>query len=164
MKQKVKCFPVILIMYRYQEVMTLDEKLWISDSRKTTVCIDSYEDGVFRGRFYDSDGTALCFGSLSRFLLMMEDLLKQAACPQPDTTHRSFSACLQQPCTAFPCSSIRAGALATFDLQILFRRHTSWQGVIVWQEQNLEQNIRSVLELILLMDSALRSPNGKAAG
>ena len=73
MKQKVKCFPVILIIYRYQEVMTLAEKLWISDSRKTTVCIDSYEDGVFRGRFYDSDGTALCFGSLSRFLLMMED-------------------------------------------------------------------------------------------
>lgn len=40
---------------------------------------------------------------------------------------------------------------------MIFRQHTSWQGVVIWLEQQMEQSFRSVLELILLMDSALRS-------
>ena len=36
------------------------------------------------------------------------------------------------------------------------RQHTSWQGVITWMEERMEQSFRSVMELILLMDSALR--------
>ncbi len=41
-------------------------------------------------------------------------------------------------------------------MRILFRQHTSWQGVAVWMEKKLERKFRSVLELIMLMDSALR--------
>ena len=48
------------------------------------------------------------------------------------------------------------GKVATFTIRVLFRQHTSWQGTILWLEKNMEQSFRSVLELILLMDSALR--------
>jgi len=47
------------------------------------------------------------------------------------------------------------GEQETFDVKILFRQNASWQGSVVWLEQKQEQSFRSVLELILLFDSAL---------
>ena len=142
----------------------LVQKLWVPASRKTTVCIDSYPDGVLQGRFYGPDGSAQSFPSLSRFLVMMEDMLELNCEPQSDTIHRSFSALLLPPGSGMDSASIRRGALATFELQLLFRQHTSWQGVLFWKEQRREQSFRSVLELILLMDSALREQEGLEAG
>ena len=49
------------------------------------------------------------------------------------------------------------GDVATFELKILFRQHASWQGTILWKEGRQEQSFRSVLELIHLMDNALRT-------
>lgn len=146
----------ILKPSRNREVITLVQKFWIPGNRKTTVCVDSYREGVLQGRFYSPDGSAQCFSSLSRFLVMMEEMLDLTNEPQSDTIHRSFSALLIPPDTGAPWHSKPRGELATFELQILFRQHTSWQGVICWREQHREQSFRSVLELILLMDSALR--------
>ena len=87
---------------------------------------------------------------------MMEGMLQQNNEPQSDTNHRSFSSLLIPMSTGTYRGDIYRGRLATFELQILFRQHTSWQGVILWRERNQEQSFRSVLELILLMDSALR--------
>ena len=53
------------------------------------------------------------------------------------------------------------GEAATFALRILFRQNASWQGSITWLEGEAEQSFRSVLELILLMDSALRGERGR---
>lgn len=154
----------ILVSSQQQEVRTLVQKLWIPENRKTTVCIDSYHNGIFQGRFYGPDRELRSFDSLSQFLIMMEDMLEQVNSPQSDTVHRSFTAFLQQTTAGLPPGRIRRGEKATFELQILFRQHSSWQGMILWQEQRREQSFRSVLELILLMDSALRDLEGKEAG
>ncbi|MBR4934676.1 MAG: hypothetical protein IKZ01_02260, partial [Anaerotignum sp.] len=45
--------------------------------------------------------------------------------------------------------------LATFELEIIFRQNASWQGNIVYVEQNLSSAFRSVLELFTLLDSVL---------
>jgi len=163
-KQNLKYPLCILIPSKQQEVRTLVQKLWIPENRKTTVCVDSYQDGIFRGRFYGPDREARSFGSLSQFLVMMEDMLEQTNSPQSDTTHRSFSTLVQQTAAVSGRSTIPRGDQATFELQILFRQHTSWQGQIVWKDQHREQSFRSVLELILLMDSALRGLEGREAG
>ena len=147
-----------------QEVRTLVQQLWIPEKRKTTVCIDSYEDRIFQGRFYGPDREERAFSSLSQFLVMMEQMLEQTNCPQSDTTRRSFCACLQQTACTIPRISIPNGKQATFELQILFRQHTSWQGTVLWQEQRRQQPFRSVLELVLLMDSALGDQEGRDAG
>ena len=139
------------------------QQLWIPEKPKTTVCIDSYEDGIFQGRFYGPDRDVQTFCSLSQFLVMMEHMLEQTSAPQSDTTRRSVSALLQQSSCRFPRSSIPRGKMATFELQILFRQHTSWQGVIVWLEKQWERSFRSVLELVFLMDSALRYAEGSGA-
>ena len=143
--------------------MVLVQKLWVPENRKTTVCVDSYEDGILRGRFYGVNQEAESFSSLSQFLIMMDEMLEDNQTPQSYTAPRRFSNCLELGPLVSKTGSVRRGMRATFELQILFRQHTSWQGILVWKEQGLEQSFRSVLELILLIDSALRDMSGKAA-
>ena len=140
------------------------QKLWIPEKRKTTVCVDSYEDGIFQGRLYGSDGMTRTFGSLSQFLVTMEQMLEHSDGPRSDTAHRSFSGILRKIASGCSQEPMRKGKTATFELQILYRQHTSWQGMILWKEKNSPQSFRSALELILLMDSALREQEEKEAG
>ena len=49
------------------------------------------------------------------------------------------------------------GKIATFQIQVLFREFRTWQGRIVWKEQNQEASFRSVLELMQLLDEILGS-------
>ena len=104
------------------------------------------------------------FDSLSQFLVMIEDMLEISNTPQADTARRSFSSLLQHSVSGLPQRGVRRGEKATFELQILFRQHSSWQGIVLWQDRNREQSFRSVLELILLMDSALRGLEEQSAG
>ena len=139
------------------------QDLWACQNRKITVCVDSYQDGILRGRFYGPEQRAETFDSLSQFLLKMDTLMEETRIPQAYTATRSFSQVLL-PQTSAPLSdNTQKGCCATFQLQILFRQHTSWQGILLWQEQQLEQSFRSVLELVLLMDSALRTAAGREA-
>lgn len=129
--------------------------------RATQVCVDSYQDGVLTGRLYNvvSDDPRI-FLSASQFLLQMEDLLDQLQFPQSFRAVRSFG----QPTALAPHKSkaLQAplkGKCATFEIRVLFRQNASWQGSVLWKEANLDQNFRSVLELLLLMDGALKSEN-----
>lgn len=138
-------------------------KPWIQESRRTLVCVDSYEGGILKGHFFDAYRQAERFDSLARFLIRMERLLDERQDPQSYTQARTFSSFLMPEEADAPSSAARRGQLATFELQILFRQHASWQGCLVWRETGMEQSFRSVLELVLLIDSALRSPDGRDA-
>ena len=132
------------------------QKVWTCENRKLTVCIDSYEDGVMKGRIFDADQTVTCFGSLVQFLQAVEAVLENQQIPQSYTSLRKFSELLQAG-EKGSSGQNRNGSKATFSLQVLFRQHSSWQGVIVWRERKKEESFRSVLELVMLMDSALRT-------
>ena len=135
-------------------------QLWVYDDRKTLVCVDSYDGGVMEGRFFSPRRGMERFSSLSQFLVRMESLLEESRVPQAYTSARSFSALLPQERAEVLPVDRRHGAKATFELQILFRQHSSWQGLVVWKDKKVEQSFRSVLELVLLMDSALRGMDG----
>lgn len=131
------------------------QQIWIPDNRTYLVCIDSYEDGILTGWFCSPCRDVDRFSSLTQFLLKMEALLDRNQTPQAYTTPRRFA----EPEISL-CDSIAVvprGAKATFDLKIIFRQHTSWQGILVWREKKLEHSFRSVLELVILLDSALRN-------
>lgn len=120
------------------------------------ICIDSYEDGILQGRIYNPHQEPVIFDSLSQFLIKMENLLDDLQHPQAYMSPRRFhTPVLQIEHVSTPLRPPK-GDKATFMLHIRFRQHTSWQGTIHWKEQHLEQSFRSVLELILLMDSALQ--------
>lgn len=134
--------------------------------RATQVCIDSYHDGVPVGRLYNqASHEPRPFRSASQFLLQMEELLDQLQFPQSFQTVRTFGEPVAKP-SVDPAEGAPSpqGELATFILKVYFRQNASWQGSVTWEEAGLDQNFRSVLELLLLMDDALRrAPEGRAA-
>lgn len=130
-------------------------RAWGNAYRTTTVCIDSYHSGELSGRFYNpylENGKE--FISLTQFLLEMEQALDSMDFPQSFTATRTFAS---PPVlkTGPPGAAYRPGRLATFAVRILFRQNASWQGSVVWLEEDREQSFRSALELILLMNNAL---------
>jgi hypothetical protein len=52
-------------------------------------------------------------------------------------------------------ASLTGQPIATFKINIMFRQNASWQGGIVWIENQSEAQFRSLLELIMLLDNAL---------
>jgi len=133
------------------------KNIWGPEGGRTLVCVDSYDRGILSGRIDSGYFYGEPFESLTQFLLKMEEELEDRQRPQSYTVPRTFSSQLMPPESGVIPASVRKGAKATFDLRILFRQHTSWQGVVRWQEQRQEQSFRSFLELILLMDSAMRA-------
>lgn len=135
------------------------QQVWVHECGKNIVCVDSYDDGVLKGCFYNPYQEVEHFASLSQFLIKMEQMLDERNVPQAYTSPRKFSVLLQ-PENRIPPTPTYKGAKATFELKVLFRQHTSWQGVLLWRERNAEHSFRSVLELVHLIDSALRSIEG----
>ena len=135
------------------------QQVWVDESRKILVCVDSYEDGVPRGWFYCPGQNGVYFASLSQFLLKLEDSLDERNLPQAYAPPKTFSLFLR-PEGGGVLPPNPKGAMATFELKVIFRQHTSWQGVLRWREQKAEHSFRSVLELVMLMDSALKSREG----
>ena len=123
--------------------------------RTIRLCVDSYERGVPTGRYYHPgmENEAHPFQSLMQFLSGAEDLMDEANFPQSFTAKRVFAPLPETKPNAVEAS--QTGQLATFVIRIMFRQHASWQGSVTWLEGGAEQTFRSVLELILLLDSAL---------
>lgn len=131
------------------------QQVWAGANRKITVCVDSYENGVLEGRFYNAYREMEQFKSLMQFLVGIEAALEEQQIPQSYTVLRKFFEHFPAGDSAVSSGRIQKGKIATFEMQVLFRQHTSWQGVLIWRDRKMEQSFRSVLELALLMDSAL---------
>lgn len=134
------------------------KKVWGEAYRVSTVCIDSYENSVPQGRLYNPHlAEGRVFSSLVQFLTEMEALLEDMNFPQSFTVARDFGAPVQKSAKFAPgAEELLQGKLATFNIRIMFRQNSSWQGSVTWQETNQEQVFRSVLELIFILDGALK--------
>ena len=131
------------------------EKAWGNAYRSTTVCIDSYEKGILAGRLFNPYlDTGQAFDSLTQFLFRMEQTLDRMNFPQAATAARSFADAPIE-CAPPPEAHFHTGAAATFVVKVLFRQNASWQGSLHWREEDQSESFRSVLELLLLLDSAL---------
>lgn len=131
-------------------------RLWGNEYRNTLLCIDRYEGRVPQGRLYNpSIPQGEEFHSLMEFLLKMEELLDGMHFPQPFMASRAFAPA-PDPIPGAPAQTgTQQGALATFQVRVIFRQNASWQGSVSWLEEGREESFRSALELLMLMDSAL---------
>ena len=124
----------------------------------TIICIDKYEDKRLCGRMYNSSNNdGHTFPSTIDLLLSMEATLEEKNLPQSYSCKRTFRPASERQVFEKTQTELREGKLATFSLRILFRQNASWQGSLYWHEGRQEERFRSVLELLLLMDSALTS-------
>ncbi len=125
--------------------------------RNTVVCVDSYNEKVMKGRIYNPyfEGN-IRFNGLMSFILAMEELLDEMKYPQAYEQRRSFEPPdIHMTDKGHELTDVR-GERETFGVKIFFRQNASWQGTILWKERGREQSFRSVLELVLLMNSALQ--------
>lgn len=131
--------------------------------RMTTVCMDSYENGVMAGWIYNPAlEQGRHFHSTMQFLLDMEQILSRTEFPESFTILRSFTPSSPH-ITGPPDIHDKTGRAATFVIRILFRQNASWQGSIRWIEGQTEESFRSVLELLFLMDSAMTRKEAEAS-
>lgn len=131
--------------------------------RTIRLCVDTYTDGVFAGRFFHPGavGGVQSFKSLSQLLVGAENLFDENKFPQSFEAKRSFVARTAHMADKIPELPRESGRLATFVIRLLFRQHASWQGLVTWVESKVEEPFRSVLELVLMMDGALKSCVGE---
>jgi len=128
--------------------------------RNIRLCVDQYLSGAACGQFYFPrlDQSARPFRSLGEFLVNAEQELDEVGFPQSYTAKRKFD----REASHIVNESVTlsgTGKLGTFDIRLLFRQHASWQGTVTWVESGDQQSFRSVLELLLLLDSALGDQN-----
>lgn len=140
----------------------MQKKLFANQYRATLVCIDTYENNILCGRLYNpslSGGES--FRSAMQFIHGMDKILNGMDFPQPFMETRSFSDVCGSSAIPAAKTEMHNGKLATFTIRVIFRRNASWQGSVSWLEGSREQNFRSVLELLLLMDGVLTAESKK---
>lgn len=122
--------------------MLLKSKMIPCQSREALVTIWSYQNGIVDGelRHPRLDGSVkLC--SLTQLVLLLNSLLDLETTPGSPL-----------PLVAGDESEREK---ETFRIQVLFREHYSWQGRLIWQDENREVVFRSVVELLQLFDEIL---------
>ena len=112
-------------------------------SREAVVTVLSYHDGVMNGYLQHPrlDGKEELH-SLSCLILLLNGLLDLEDCPG-------------KPLPLVPSADGGEEGIAVFRIQILFREHYTWQGRLIWQDENRESVFRSGIELIQLLDEIL---------
>lgn len=132
----------------------MDAKIWGRQYQSMVICVDSYDGGIPSGFI-----TNPClrepkpFHGTMQFLKAMERMLDDMECAEAHTFKTQYDAAAVG--VSVPEADRIRGKAATFAVQVIFRQNASWQGTVTWAERGKTTSFRSVLELIMLMDSAL---------
>lgn len=118
--------------------------------------VDDYTEKIVTGSvWFCNDERAHPFQGLMQLLLLLDSkaaLTSDKRCKRFAREERT-----DRETEAGKSADPRRGALATFRLRLLFRQNSSWQGLVSWVEGRQEESFRSTLELLMLLDSALRA-------
>ena len=123
--------------------MMLRRKFLPCQSREAVVTVLSYSKGIIEGYLQHPrlDGREK-IESLSQLILLLNDLVDLENCPNPALP-------------LVPREESTEKGSTVFRIQVLFREHYSWQGKLIWQNENQEVVFRSVIELIQIFDEIL---------
>lgn len=129
------------------------------------VCIDEQKDGELAGRYYHKYAKdAVPFEHFMDMVKQMEALFDAIQYPQETVRKRSF---IKEEQTVGEKKELvpvwtgqelgeERGKLASFYVLVKGRANTTWQGEVIWVEQGVSKKFRSVMELLILMDNALK--------
>lgn len=121
----------------------LHERMISCGSTEAVVTVMSYADGVMTGNLrHPRLRRKEEFRSLSQMILLLNGLL-------------DLEKCLNPPPPLVPSAEDDTERIGVFQVQVLFREHNTWQGRLIWQDENKEFVFRSVMELIQMLDEIL---------
>jgi len=150
-----------------------DKTLVTAMSIKMHAEIVSYGRGLIKGSLHNRYlETPFVFYSLLRMIDKMEEVFDEKKFPQAFLKPRTFEEARGKVGRNKSVKQIKAAkvvtedvdqslyegpgnAKCTFDINVRYRQNASWQGHIFWVEKALNQNFRSVLEMIKLIDEAM---------
>lgn len=131
------------------------------------VCVDSFDDGIAKGRlyFYFKED-AISFLSLDQLLFAMEDVMDQVGTPQAWMKKRSFSKGKndsgkgepiqnRNPFYDFQAICPQKGHIASFYVRIYSRMNSSVQGGVKFEGNSENVAFRSELEFLHLIREGL---------
>lgn len=131
------------------------------------LCIDERGDEDYNGRVYDQyHEEPVRFRGMLDALRCVEFYLDRLDFPQRSTMQRSFRKQEaisidygKRPAREEIMSNLenKKGEEGTFIVQVKYRQNATWQGQVIWAEENKKTYFRSALELLRLIDDALRS-------
>lgn len=127
------------------------------------VCIDGREEGDSRGRLYCCySEREVPFDNEYQLLQIMEGLMEQIDYPQSSVQIRSFSKVSgnkkkEELAKVMDGRAVvsHLGKVNTFIIHIQYRQNATWQGEILWVEQEKKEKFRSALELLKLFENAM---------
>jgi len=144
-------------------------ELVTSMSIKMKAEIIYYGRGLLRGELHSKYlDTPYEFYSLVRMIGKMEEIFDAKKFPGTFLKARAFSSAKRkakesapggrktggEPDAQLPFDDID-GTKSTFEITVRFRQNATWQGQILWVEENLKHEFRCVLEMLKLIDEAL---------
>ena len=123
--------------------MRLCKKLLPCQSREAVVTVLSYHNGIIEGYLQHPrlEKREKVY-SLSQIVLLLNSLLDL------EDSMGSPLPLVHQDCNGLE-------SIAVFRIQILFREHYTWQGRLVWQDEEKETVLHSCIELLQLIDEIL---------
>ena len=121
------------------------------------ISVTSYEDKILQGTISNPYfGEDQHFKGVVQLVLLLEKLQGELNYPEATMRPRSFFETRE---TAPSMNTVVPGRtetpLATFRICVYFKQNASCQGSEFWAEQNMDAGLRSVLELIILLDEVL---------
>ena len=123
--------------------MMLRERMIPCQSREAVVTVLSYQNGILDGYLqHPRLEKKEKLKSISQLVLLLDGLL-------------DLEGSLNSPLPLVLRECTELDGAAVFKIQILFREHYTWQGRLIWENENQEIVFHSAIELIQLLDEIL---------
>ena len=137
------------------------KKINISEMYRTSIiAVDNYSNADFSGKLHNPFyAQCIQIKSFQQLIKELDSLMDEIGCPMSGMEKRTFTKnSTAEERTLFIADKTQAqrGEVATFAIRIQYRNNASWQGTVKWLEGEAEEYFRSVLELLWLLDSAMK--------
>ena len=152
-----------------------DSKQMLFARNLICVCIDDNKDADYQGLIYHQYADEpISFNGIASMILEMENLFDEWDFPQRGLAERKFDKKKEshkRPVSGTEDDRLKMeiisdthgvrnvqnkkGKLGTFVIQVVYRQDASWQGHVIYQEDNEKLDFNSALELIKIIDRAV---------
>ncbi len=152
-----------------------DSKQMLFARNLICVCVDDNKDADYQGLIYHQYADEpISFNGIADMILEMENLFDEWDFPQRGLAERKFDKKKENHKRPVPETEDdklkieiisdthgvrnvqnKKGKLGTFVIQVVFRQDASWQGHVIYQEDNEKLDFNSALELIKIIDRAV---------